>query len=73
VPLHESAPLPPLAVQEVALIAAQVSIVDCPAWIVVGTATKVVIVGNGAALPDVTVTVTELGALLPPGPVHVRL
>jgi hypothetical protein len=40
---------------------------------VVGTATNVVIVGSGMTVPEVTVTDTELGVLVPPGPVQVRL
>jgi hypothetical protein len=40
---------------------------------VVGTATNAVIVGKGAALPEVTVTVTAPGVLVPPDPVQVRL
>jgi hypothetical protein len=66
-------PLPPVAVHEVALIAAQVNVVDWPTWMVVGTATNAVIVGSGRTPPEVTVTVTELGVLAPPGPVQVRL
>jgi hypothetical protein len=72
-PLHESAPLPPVAVQEVVLTVAHVNVVDWPARMVAGTAAKATITGGGGVLPALTVTMTELGTLGPPGPVQVSV
>ena len=68
-PLQLSAPLPPLAEQEVAPIDAQVSSVEPPVGIVLGNAVSSVMSGGtGGTL--LTLRTTELGALGPPGPVQ---
>jgi hypothetical protein len=54
---------------ELALAVLQVRVVDCPTLTVEGVATKVLIDGTGGAAP--TVTVTELGELVPPVPLQV--
>jgi hypothetical protein len=69
VPVQLSAPLPPLAVQEVAPTDAQVSSVDWPVCRVLGTAVRSVITG-GAGGTLFTLSTTEAGALEPPGPVQ---
>jgi hypothetical protein len=67
-PLVARAPAqPPLAVQLVALVLVQVSVLDCPDAMDVGLAVKVMVGGTGAA---VTVTVTE-SPVVPPVPVQV--
>jgi hypothetical protein len=40
---------------------------------VVGAAENAAIAGGGGLLPELTVTITELGVLDPPGPVQVRV
>jgi hypothetical protein len=54
--------------QEVALVEDQLSVADCPEVIDVGDAERVAV---GAGVPATTVTVTEEGAEVPPGPEHV--
>ena len=71
-PLQLSAPLPPLAEQEVAPIDAQVSSVEPPVGIVLGNAVSSVMSGGtGGTL--LTLRTTELGALGPPGPVQFKV
>ena len=68
-PLVAWVPLqPPLAVQEVALVEDQLSVLDCPAAIVAGLAENVSVGAGGA----VTVTAALLEAL-PPLPEQVRV
>ena len=69
VPLVASAPVqPPEAVHEVALVLDQVSVELAPEAIVVGFAVSVTV---GAA--EVTVTVAEAGADVPPVPLQVSV
>ena len=70
-PTHPSDRVPPVAVQDVALTVAQVSVVDCPTWSADGVATKAPMDGAGVAAP--TVIVTELGELVPPEPAQVSV
>jgi hypothetical protein len=63
-------PVPPPAVQEVALLLLQLSTVEPPVWIALGSALNAPIVGATGAL--VTVTLAELGVLEPPAPEQVR-
>lgn len=63
-------PVPPPAVQEVALLLLQLSTVEAPVWMATGEALKAPMVGGTGAL--VTTTLAELGALEPPAPVQVR-
>ena len=58
-----------LPAHEVALVVAQASEIDWLAWIADGVAVKEVIAAAGGA--EVTVTGTDRGALVPPGPVQV--
>ncbi len=67
-PLHPSLPLPPLAVQEVALLLDHVSVVDCPVCSELGKAANDMMLGANGTLA--TATMTEAGALVPPGPVQ---
>jgi hypothetical protein len=69
-PLVAFAPanVPPVAVQDVALVELQVNVEDPPLAIVVGFAVSVA-VGVGLV---VTVTMAAAGVLVPPGPVHVN-
>jgi hypothetical protein len=62
-------PAPPLAVQAVALVVVHVSDTDCPTCMVLGFAAKLTTAAAGG-VGLVTVTVTDRGALVPPGPVH---
>lgn len=71
VPVQESAPLPPLAAQEAALLVLHASVVDCPTLIVSGVAVKVLTAAGGAA--GVTTSDALAGALAPPGPVQLRV
>jgi hypothetical protein len=64
-------PVPPPAVHEVALVLVQLRVVEPPVWIAIGEALKEPIVGGTGAL--VTVRPAELGALVPPAPLHVRV
>jgi hypothetical protein len=70
-PLQPSAPVPPLAAHAVAPLLDQANEVDCPVCTVVGEAVKELMPGTGGAAA--TSTVTEVGALLPPGPVQVSV
>jgi hypothetical protein len=66
--------VPPLAVQDVALVLVQEKVADCPGWICAEAAPAIsseTVGGTGVAA--VTVTLTELGAVVPPGPVQVRV
>jgi hypothetical protein len=69
VPLHPSEPVPPPAVQEVAPVVDHASVVVCPDCTVSGEAVKATMLAAAGAL--VTLTLTELGTLLPPIPVQV--
>lgn len=70
-PLQPSEPGPPVAVQAVPFLVDQVSVVDCPVGIAAGASAKLPIVAGGGVLP--AVTVTDVGELVPPGPVQVRV
>jgi hypothetical protein len=70
-PFQPSAPVPPLAVQELAALVVQLSCVDWPTVNALGVAANEVMFAAGGAL--VTVTTAELVGLLPPGPVQVRV
>jgi hypothetical protein len=70
-PAHPSEPVPPLAVQLLASRTVHVSVVEPPVSTAAGAATNSPIDGTGGAAA--TLTLTELGALVPPGPVQVRL
>ena len=71
-PFQPSEPVPPLAVHEVAPTVAQVRVVDPPATMVAGAAANAEITGSGGGAL-VTLSTTELGALVPPGPVQVKV
>lgn len=71
VPVKASAPLPPLAVHEVALLVVHARDVLCPTVTVPGLAAKEPMLAAGVAL--FTVTSTEAGALAPPGPVQLSV
>ncbi len=58
--------VPPVAVQEIALVELQVSVDDDPLAIVVGLAV------NEAVGLGTTVTVADAGVLVPPAPVQVN-
>jgi hypothetical protein len=73
VPVQPSEPpRPPLAVQDVALVVVHDSVVPCPVVSVLLAAVNEPI---DAAAPGglVTLSVTELGAPVPPGPVQVNV
>jgi hypothetical protein len=71
-PCHASAPVPPVAAQEVAFVLDQDSDDDCPVWMLVGDALNALTVAaNGAS--GSTLSTTELGAPVPPAPVQVRV
>jgi hypothetical protein len=71
-PLHRSAPEPPLAVHDVALVLDQASVAACPVESVVGEAVNwLTTAAEGGAL--LTLTMTVLGVLVPPGPVQVKV
>jgi len=74
-PLHPSAPEPPLAVHDVAPVVAQASTIDCPAEAVVGVAVNVLIDagGVGCVAPELTVNVVDTFPLLPPAPVQINV
>ena len=67
-PDQPSAPLPPLAVQEVAWSLVQEMLVDCPTVRLLGDTTSEVTVAAGVG--TVTVTVVDEGPDDPPGPVQ---
>jgi hypothetical protein len=71
-PCHMSPDDPPLAAQDVALVLDHASVVVCPVVTVVGLAVNVLTTAaEGPAL--VTLTMTELDVLVPPGPVQVSV
>ncbi len=69
-----SEPVPPVAVQAVALLTDHLNVNELPGciWVVAELFADMVTTGapGGAG---VTVTVTEVGPLDPPGPVHARV
>ena len=69
-PLQGADPVPPDAVQEVALLVVHESVVDWPVCNALGDAVKVRTAAGGAVA--VTRTLAVLGKLWPPGPVQVR-
>ncbi len=71
-PAQPSVPVPPVAVQVFAPVVDHASVADCPASIVDGVAVKELMMA-GLAGGAVTVTTTELGPALPPGPVQVSV
>lgn len=68
VPGQESEPVPPLAVQELAPLLIQARDEVCPTVTTLGTAVNETMVAAGVALS--TVTLVDIGALAPPGPVQ---
>jgi len=70
-PDQPSEPVPPLAVQALAPLVAQVSKIDCPVTAVLGVADNDTMEAGGGAL--VTVTVAVLVGLLPPVPVQLNV
>jgi hypothetical protein len=71
VPVQASVPLPPEAVQEVALLVLHARDEDCPTGTLTGLAANEPMLAAGVAL--FTVTSTEAGALAPPGPVQLSV
>jgi hypothetical protein len=57
--------------QLVALVVAQLSVIEPPALIVLGTAVNELTLAGGVAAP--TFSAAVLGALVPPGPVQVTV
>jgi hypothetical protein len=70
-PFQPSDPVPPVAVQDVALELVQESVVDWPTTMLFGAALKEVTLGSGAGAL-VTLTIAELLEPVPPGPVQVN-
>jgi hypothetical protein len=70
-PDHPSEPVPPDAVQDVALAVVQLNTIDCPAVMVVGVALNEATVAAGVGAT--TVTTTDDGWLIPPVPVQVNV
>ncbi len=71
VPPQPSLPVPPPALQVVALLLLHASVLALPACRDAGVAVKrVMLAGGGVA---VTVMLTDAGALVPPPPVHVNV
>jgi hypothetical protein len=70
-PVQMSLPVPPLAVQTVALAAFQVNVVEPPGANVVGAALNVIAGGAGGAV-EATCKV-RLACPVPPGPLQVRV
>ncbi len=70
-PLQPSEPVPPPAVQTVALVVLHIRVVDCPAWTVLGDADRLPIAAGGVKAP--TVTDVDEGPLVPPVPVQVKV
>jgi len=68
---HPSVSVPPVPVHEVALVVVQARVTDCPIWTADGVAVNEVIVAAGG--PELTFTVTDNGALAPPGPLQVSV
>lgn len=71
-PFHPSDPVPPLAVQDVALLLVQVSEAACPLCSVLGLATNAVTLAAGDA-GALTLTTTELLLLVPPAPLQLSV
>jgi hypothetical protein len=71
VPIQPSLPVPPLPVQNVALLLPQASVTDWPVCRAPGIALKLDTVAAGGAL--VTVTSTVAGLLVPPAPLQVKM
>ena len=71
VPFHPSAPLPPLAVQLLALLVVHANELDCPTSTALGDALSEVTLPGGVALA--TVTLTDTGTLAPPEPVQLSV
>jgi hypothetical protein len=70
-PVQPSEPEPPLAVQVSALSTVQVSVVEPPVSTAGGAERNRPTDGSTGAAS--TLTLTELGALVPPGPVQVNV
>ncbi len=70
-PFQPSDPVPPVAAHEVAPLLVQASDAACPVWRVVGDAVKVATVAAGGGA--VTLSATEVGDPVPPGPVQVNV
>jgi hypothetical protein len=70
-PAQPSSSAPPVAKQLAALAEVQLSVVVLPVVIVKGVAVRPLIVAGAA--PTLTVTVAELGALVPPVPEQVSV
>ena len=70
-PVQPSDPVPPPGVQVDALLLDQARLVDPPAVTVLGVAVNDAILGVGGRL--FTVTLMELGGLVPPTPEHVSV
>ena len=70
-PLQPSDPVPPLAVQELALLLDHARVVDCVVWSEIGAAVNEPMVAGGGVL--FTSTVTEPGEPAPPGPEQVSV
>jgi hypothetical protein len=70
-PLQPSAGVPPVAVQPVAARVDQLAVADPPTCTVLGVTLNERIVGAGGVLS--TSTVTLVGVLVPPGPLHVSV
>jgi hypothetical protein len=70
-PPQPSLPLPPPAVQLSALLLVQARLLEAPDCNDEGVAVKLVMDAAGGVA--VTVTLTELGALVPPAPLHVKV
>jgi hypothetical protein len=69
-PDQPSDPVPPPAVHEVAALVVHDSEADCPAVTELGLAVKLwMLAGTGA----LTVTPTDIGALVPPAPVQINV
>jgi hypothetical protein len=71
VPGHESEPVPPLALQELAPLLLQANEEVCPTVTTLGVAVNDEMVAAGVALT--TVTLADCGALAPPGPVQFKV
>jgi len=72
VPAQPSLPVPPVAVQVLAPPVDHASVADWPTSMIDGVAVKELMVA-GLTGGAVTVTTTELGPALPPGPVQVSV
>jgi len=70
-PPQPSLPLPPPAVQLVALLLVQARLLEPPDCNDEGVAVKLAMDAAGGVA--VTLTLTELGVLVPPAPLHVKV